>query len=112
MTNPITPETGLRGALAAYFAHQKLTAGQKQEIADLLYKRLGSRACEMCSQVSWAIGDNIVAPQALLMDRVSKTYSPDQYTVFASVHLVCTNCGNTKMFLLNQLDYDPFGSAL
>lgn len=62
----------------------------------------------MCSQTAWAIADNIVQPDPLLMNHATNTYTRDYVTVNPSVHLVCTNCGNTKLFLLAQLGYNPF----
>jgi hypothetical protein len=102
------PPTGLGNALAAFGAGNKLTESQRTEIAELLYAKLGSRACEMCAHPSWAIGDNIVQPVPLQINLLSKSYSQDFTASFPSVHLVCTNCGNTKLFLLSQLGYDPF----
>lgn len=110
MANPPNA-LGISGAIAAYYGNQKLNAAQKEDIANLLFKKLGSRACEMCSQTAWAIGDNIVGPQALLIDRINKAYSTDWAALYPSIHLVCTNCGNTKLFLLTQLGYDPFGAG-
>ena len=65
----------------------------------------------MCAQLSWAIGDNIVQPVPLQINRLSYTYGQDFLTTYPSVHLVCTNCGNTKLFLLSSLGYNPFGAG-
>ena len=62
----------------------------------------------MCAHPNWAIGDHIVQPVPLQMSALTKTYSQDFLASYPSVHLVCKNCGNTKLFLLSQLGYNPF----
>lgn len=98
----------LIGSGSPYQRPGKLTAQQKSEIGQLLQDKLGSRACDMCAQTAWAIGDNIVQPTPLLMMHATFSYSQDFMTLNPSVYLVCTNCGNTKLFLLAQLGYNPF----
>ena len=98
-------------ALAAYGTGTKLTEAERAQIADLLYAKLGSRACEMCAKTSWAIGESIVQPVPLTINRLSYSYSQDFLTSLPSVHLVCTNCGNTKLMLLSSLGFAPFRSG-
>ena len=94
--------------LTGYMRSPKLTDAQKQKIALALFQKMGSRNCEMCSQLTWAIGDNIVSPMPLMINHFSQNYSIDYTVVHASVHLICTNCGNTKLIHLSQLGFNPF----
>lgn len=85
-----------------------LTENQKTKLAAHIYNRFGSRACEFCGVSIWALGQHLVTPLALSLDHVTRTYRVDYQVVHASVHMVCTNCGNTKMFHLAHLQWDPF----
>src|SRR3954463_16643175 len=104
------PDNMLASLIAAgvFDRAAKITDKQRSEIAALLYAKLGARACEMCATTSWAIGDHIVSPLALTMDHATGKYNVDMAASYPSVHLVCSNCGNTKLFNLPQVGFDPF----
>lgn len=95
-------------ALSAYMRSPKLTENQRTKIAQLLFGRFGLHHCEICQNSTWAIGENLVSPLPLLMDHLRRTYTVDQGVIHAGIHLVCLNCGNTKMMHLAQLGFDPF----
>ena len=88
----------------------RLTESQRTKIAWHLQNRFGLRNCEFCDHNQWAIGENLVSPMPLVMDHFSRTFSVDHTVIHASIHLVCLNCGNTKMMHLAQLGYDPFAA--
>lgn len=96
------------GALGTYMRSPRLTQRQRTKIAWHLQNRFGIRKCDLCQHTEWAIGENLVSPMPLLMDHLNRTYSIDYSVIHASVHLVCLNCGNTKLMHLAQLGFDPF----
>lgn len=102
------PTTNVLQALAGYHRPSTLTAAQKLQISILLGQKLGKRPCDMCGEFSWAIGDNLVGPLPLLINHATANYSTDYGMALPSVHLICSNCGNTKLFLVSQLGFNPF----
>lgn len=102
------PQVNALQALGGYYQSPKLTDAQKLEISNILGARLGKRPCELCGEFTWAIGDNLVGPMPLLINHLTVNYSTDYSLALPSVHLVCTNCGNTKLLLLSQLGFNPF----
>jgi len=105
MSNPFVP-------VPATFEHfirpSTLTDLQRTKLAQHLFNLVGPKSCEFCGKSSWAIGQNLVSPLPLAMDHIRRTYTVDHNVVHASVHLVCTVCGNTKLLHLAQLGFDPF----
>jgi hypothetical protein len=103
--NPFLP---VPAALEGYMRPATLTDTQRQKLAIHLFTRFGLKACEFCGNTSWAIGQNIVSPLPLRMDHFRRIYTVDHTVVHASIHLVCSSCGNTKLLHLAQLGFDPF----
>ncbi len=103
--NPFLPVPPLP---TSYVRPPTLTEAQKIKLSALITNRFGTRPCEFCGHSNWAMGDNLVSPLPLRIDHVRRVYSVDHNVVHASVHVVCTICGNTKLFHLAQLGFDPF----
>jgi hypothetical protein len=102
------PPNALAPYTNPFLRSSKLTEVQRAKLASHIFTRFGLRACEFCGTSSWAIGEHLVTPLPLSMDHFARNYRVETKVVHASVHLVCMNCGNTKLFHLAQLQWDPF----
>ena len=101
-------QNALAGVFNPYLKSPRLTESQRSKLAVHIFQRFGLVHCDFCKMASWAIGENLVSPLPLAMNHFQKTFTVDHTVVQASVHLVCMNCGNSKLLHLAHLQWDPF----
>lgn len=101
MPLPIYPDGSATGLLRA---------SEKRKILNKLSERgVYNRPCEMCTQISWVLGDYLVSPAPIARrpDRLVEYSNKDPF--YLSAALFCGWCGNTKLFNLNALNpFDVF----
>jgi hypothetical protein len=73
----------------------RLTQEERTLVAETLAAKGAPKACELCAETNWALGDHIVSFQGLarhpthFMNALADPFFP-------SILLMCNNCGNTK----------------
>lgn len=79
-----------------------LTQAEKDLLVAKLKARGAPRACESCGTDNWQIGEYLTSP--LIVQRQGKGITFDLAgRIHTSTTLICTNCGNTKLFNVNVL---------
>lgn len=83
----------------------ELLDDQYHQIAAYLTKRfVADWPCELCRNVDWGINHKVVSPEFLNITK--QGFSRDSAIVHPSLHLMCTNCGNSKFMSLQVLGID------
>ena len=81
----------------------KLTKDERDRIVARLREKGAPKACALCGQSSWRMGEYLVTPAPLgRTEKGVKAYSPDP--VYPSVVLLCQNCGNSNLVNLKMLN--------
>jgi hypothetical protein len=78
-----------------------LTDEEQDEIIAALHAKGVPRACEMCGVDKWILGQYLTSPLLVVKSDQGVTYNYAK--IQTSVALICTNCGNTKLFTVAML---------
>ena len=79
-----------------------LNDAERQLIAATLRGRGAPRVCESCGTDNWQVGSTLVTPISVARGAAgvaASLYGP----IHTSALLLCTNCGNTKLYNVGML---------
>jgi hypothetical protein len=81
--------------------HSGLTGEELAAIVEALAAKYVPKPCEMCEVDNWVVAPHLASP--VLLNRDGEQVTPNYNLLQTSVVLLCSNCGNTKMFSLGTL---------
>ncbi len=73
-----------------------LSTEELAEVIEALRAKRVPKPCEMCDQDAWVVGQYLASP--VMLAAAGDHVTPDYKLLQSSVVILCSNCGNTKLF--------------
>ena len=83
--------------------YRGMTSEELADVVEALRAKRIPPPCEMCGVDAWVIGQHLASP--LMIKKDGPQVTPNYGLVQSSVVVLCSNCGNTKMFSTGPLGF-------
>jgi ribosomal protein S27E len=103
--HPLTKEEIIEHGKLKWFSD-----AQREALRRKLAETIGEIKCEMCGSEIWDLAVAPVSPMVLDLDRTTETVSLNSHFSYPSAMINCRKCGNSKIFQLKLLGFDPFSN--